>query len=277
MAEIVAIDADLDEKETALLVKQGAEKRRLMGQLEWAPAEILTTHLVLVGVGSVGSFALFAFAKMGCTNFTLIDPDHFEEHNIASQLCLERNSLGKPKVTETGKLAMAFAPLPLNITTIQGKVTGTNLVEEGKNLGGNQTFPLEEVFKGIVVCSPDDMTARKDSYAAAKKNPGCSGFIDIRVAGQNLQVFLVNFLTEKGQTHYEGSLYGNESGFVPLCGARSIVYTSMMAGAWAAKALQMMVKELDHADEYKIDVESGWCQQMRNGMLYMSPLDLMEV
>lgn len=272
---IVIADDTLDAQETAFMEKQHMEKRRLMGQLEWASPEILKVPLVFVGVGSVGSFGLFAVAKMGCTDITLIDSDHFEEHNIASQFCLEKTSLGKAKILEAGKLAMAFAPIPLDIKTIQGKVMGDSIVPEG--LTEEPSTPLSKVFRGIIICSPDSMVPRRESFEAAKKNPGVTGFIDIRVAGQNLQVFLVDFQNQKGIEHYEASLYSNEEGFTPLCGARSIIFTSMIAGAWAAKAVQMLVKGVDHADEYKIDVESGWGQQMRNGKLCMSPIDMLEV
>ena len=64
-----------------------------------APAErIRRAHVVVVGIGGVGSWAVEALARSGVRRLTLIDMDHIAESNINRQIHALASTLGQAKV-----------------------------------------------------------------------------------------------------------------------------------------------------------------------------------
>lgn len=61
-------------------------------------ARIRAAHVVVVGVGGVGSWAAEALARSGVGRITLIDLDHVSESNINRQVHALENTLGQAKV-----------------------------------------------------------------------------------------------------------------------------------------------------------------------------------
>jgi tRNA A37 threonylcarbamoyladenosine dehydratase len=60
---------------------------------------IRSAHVVVVGLGGVGSWAAEALARSGVARLTLIDLDHIAESNINRQIHALDNTLGQAKVT----------------------------------------------------------------------------------------------------------------------------------------------------------------------------------
>jgi tRNA A37 threonylcarbamoyladenosine dehydratase len=73
------------------------------------------THLLLLGVGGVGSFALDALYRTGITHITIVDFDTYEESNLNRQLGSEGN-IGRIKVE-------ALKEKYPNIKTLNHKIT----------------------------------------------------------------------------------------------------------------------------------------------------------
>ena len=69
---------------------------RLYGQQ--AARQIQDAHMVVAGVGGVGSWAVEALARSGVRHITLIDMDHVSESNINRQLHATSITLGQSKV-----------------------------------------------------------------------------------------------------------------------------------------------------------------------------------
>ena len=61
-------------------------------------AKIRTAHVVVVGIGGVGSWAAEALARSGVARLTLIDLDHIAESNINRQIHALSTTLGQSKV-----------------------------------------------------------------------------------------------------------------------------------------------------------------------------------
>lgn len=59
---------------------------------------IRTAHVVVVGIGGVGSWAAEALARSGVAGLTLIDLDHIAESNINRQIHALSSTLGQSKV-----------------------------------------------------------------------------------------------------------------------------------------------------------------------------------
>ena len=61
-------------------------------------AQIRRSHVVVVGIGGVGSWAAEALARSGVAQITLIDLDHVAESNINRQIHALTDTVGKAKV-----------------------------------------------------------------------------------------------------------------------------------------------------------------------------------
>ena len=61
-------------------------------------AKIRASHVVVVGIGGVGSWAAEALARSGVARLTLIDLDHIAESNINRQIHALGSTLGQSKV-----------------------------------------------------------------------------------------------------------------------------------------------------------------------------------
>lgn len=61
-------------------------------------ASIAKTHIAVIGVGGVGSWAVEAFARSGVGTLTLIDSDHVAESNINRQSHALTSTLGRCKI-----------------------------------------------------------------------------------------------------------------------------------------------------------------------------------
>jgi tRNA A37 threonylcarbamoyladenosine dehydratase len=83
-----AVPADLERRFGGLA--------RLYGQA--GAQHIRQAHVVVVGLGGVGSWAAEALARSGVAKLTLIDLDHISESNINRQLHALDNTLGQSKV-----------------------------------------------------------------------------------------------------------------------------------------------------------------------------------
>ena len=70
--------------------------RRLYGTA--GAQAIFNSHVVVVGIGGVGSWAAEALARSGVRRITLIDMDHVSESNINRQIHSLTSSLGQSKI-----------------------------------------------------------------------------------------------------------------------------------------------------------------------------------
>lgn len=85
----------------AVDTEESAERRfgglqRLYG-VEGA-ARIRSSHVAVIGIGGVGSWAAEALARSGVAQLTLIDLDHVAESNINRQIHATTETVGKAKV-----------------------------------------------------------------------------------------------------------------------------------------------------------------------------------
>jgi tRNA A37 threonylcarbamoyladenosine dehydratase len=85
------------------LVPESADQERRFGGLSRlygaaGAAKIRAAHVVVVGMGGVGSWAAEALARSGVARLTLIDLDHIAESNINRQIHALGSTLGQSKV-----------------------------------------------------------------------------------------------------------------------------------------------------------------------------------
>lgn len=59
--------------------------------------KLQNTHVLIVGLGGVGGYALEALARSGVMQFTLVDSDRFEQTNMNRQILCTANTVGMNK------------------------------------------------------------------------------------------------------------------------------------------------------------------------------------
>jgi tRNA threonylcarbamoyladenosine dehydratase len=100
--------------------------RRLYGAS--AVERIRTAHVVVVGVGGVGSWTAEALARSGIGRLTLIDLDDVCVSNVNRQLHALDGTFGQPKVTVLAERCRAIHP-DIEVAADTAFVTPANLAE----------------------------------------------------------------------------------------------------------------------------------------------------
>lgn len=72
--------------------------------------QIFTSHIAIIGIGGVGSWAAEALARSGVGRLTLIDLDHVSESNINRQIHAVEATVGQAKVLAMRDRIHAFNP-----------------------------------------------------------------------------------------------------------------------------------------------------------------------
>lgn len=139
---------------------------RLFGEV---PAQhIRQSHVVVVGVGGVGSWAVECLARSGVRALTLIDLDHISESNINRQLPALTSTLGMSKV-EALRQRIALIHPDCQVSCVEEFVSPENCVE------------LLSGQADAVIDACDQMSAKlaMSVWALASRTP----FITIGAAG----------------------------------------------------------------------------------------------
>ena len=68
------------------------------------------SHVMIFGLGGVGSYAAEALGRMGIGKLTIVDGDRFEDSNINRQLCALTSTVGKSKAAVTAQRLMDINP-----------------------------------------------------------------------------------------------------------------------------------------------------------------------
>ena len=74
-----------------------------------AVEELQKSHVAIVGLGGVGSYAAEAIARAGVGELTLVDCDMVSVTNINRQLCALTSTVGLPKAEVTARAIASAA------------------------------------------------------------------------------------------------------------------------------------------------------------------------
>ena len=135
-------------------------------------AKFQASHVCVIGIGGVGSWAAEALARSAIGAITLIDLDNIAESNVNRQLHAVEGAFGKAKVTAMRERILSINP-SCKVTEIEDFVTAEN-IEKLLN------FPVN----GIVDCIDDAKAkAALAAFCKAKKIPlimtgGAGGRLD---------------------------------------------------------------------------------------------------
>ena len=93
-------------------------------------------HILICGVGGVGSFVAEALARSGIGELTLIDFDVIDSTNLNRQLMTNKNNIGSIKVDELAKHLKEISDVKIHT----------------KNIFIDETFKLDKKYDYVVDC-----------------------------------------------------------------------------------------------------------------------------
>jgi tRNA threonylcarbamoyladenosine dehydratase len=158
-------------------------------------AQIFLAHVVVVGIGGVGSWSAEALARSGVGRISLIDMDHVSESNINRQIHATTQTLGQSKIEAMRQRMLSINPHGL-VHLIDDFVTPQNWSELARALSA-----LAPITAVIDAC---DQVAAKTAMAAwVLTMPAASrpDFVTVGAAGGKQLAHWVNMDDLAQTTH----------------------------------------------------------------------------
>ncbi|NIF86167.1 tRNA threonylcarbamoyladenosine dehydratase [Comamonas sp. Tr-654] len=168
-----------------------ADVQRRFGGLERlygvpGAARIRAAHVVVVGVGGVGSWTAEALARSGVSRLTLIDMDHVAESNINRQIHALTSTVGQAKIE-----AMRDRIAEINPACV------VNCIDEF--VDPDNWLQLLPADADAVIDACDQIKAKAEMAAHARKTRQC--FISVGAAGGKRMAHLVDIADLSATTH----------------------------------------------------------------------------
>lgn len=193
----------------------------------------LDTPIVIIGAGSIGSYACLALTKLGFNNITIADDGIIEEENIAPQFYSLRD-IGKLKVD----------CLKRSIKNL----TGVDIITVPARIDRNNQSIIPN---GFLILAVDSMSARKELSSLPWTH-----LIDSRMAIEFLTVISVAYRNIHDVTTYRETLFDDSDAVQEACTNKAISYTSLIAGAMVAKRVLDMLKGDHQFTTINFDINS---------------------
>jgi len=164
--------------------------------------------ITVVGVGGIGSNALYYLTKTIPANYSILDPDIVEEYNIGSQF-FNMKDIKKYKVSAIYEM-------------ISGYFTNRNKLHIY-----NSKFK-REFYSPIMISALDNMKTRKEIYDVWKTDKNREILIDGRLRANMYEVFVV---TKGKEEEYEKTLFDDSEVDGGPCTFKQTAYFGGLIGA----------------------------------------------
>lgn len=175
--------------DTAEFERRFGGLRRLYGST--GAQRVFESHVVVVGIGGVGSWTCEALARSGVARLTLIDMDHVGESNINRQIHAIISTLGQSKGLAMRERIHAFHP-NCRVDVIEDFVTAENWPELVQHISANaQGFAL------IDACDHVRAKTAMAAWALASTAP----FVTVGAAGGKRMAHAVDLADLADTTH----------------------------------------------------------------------------
>lgn len=175
--------------------------------------KIKKLHVLIIGLGGIGSWTVQLIAKLHPSTITCYDDDCIEEHNIGGQLC--ENAYGKSK-TQSAYMLMTHISDYTALITFNRKYNC-----------------LDNCEYDIVISCVDNMDTRREIYNHwFLKGKEQSLYIDGRLAAEYFQVFCLTKQDFYHQKVYEQEwLFKSKDTDPTICSYKQTAFTAAMIGS----------------------------------------------
>jgi sulfur carrier protein ThiS adenylyltransferase len=199
---------------------------RYSRQRDIVPADrIATCKATVVGIGAIGRQVALQLTAMGIPWLQLVDYDHVEMSNLASQGYLE-DDLGRLKVDATAEFCKK----------INGGIEIVSVPER---------FRRSMEIGNAVFCCVDSIDVRRLIWEAV--GPQVGFYCDGRMSAEVLRVLTA--CDAPSRSHYPGTLFRTEEAFAGPCTAKTTIYCANIAAglmvAQFTKYLRQLPAEAD--------------------------------
>jgi len=194
---------------------------RYSRQKDIIPAErLIQCQATVIGVGAIGRQVALQLAAIGIPNLTLIDFDHVEESNLASQGYLEAD-LGKLKVETTAQACKAINSV-IQIQTMP------------------ERFNRRLDITGQIFCCVDKIDTRKLIWQTLQEQ--VSFFVDGRMSAEVLRV--LTGCDPVSKEHYPTTLFQAREAFAGSCTAKTTIYCANIAAGFMLSQFTKYLRQL---------------------------------
>jgi len=182
---------------------------RYSRQADIVPRErIMDCKATVIGVGAIGRQVAIQLTAIGVPVLQLVDFDHVEISNLASQGYLQKN-LKRPKVDATSEFCREIN-YDLQVEVVLDRFKRTTPV-------GNCVF-----------CCVDNIETRKHIWDAVKDK--VNFFCDGRMSAEALRI--ITACDEKSREYYPKTLFTAEQAHIGPCTAKTTIYCANIAAGF---------------------------------------------
>ena len=182
---------------------------RFSRQADIVPRErIMDCKATVIGIGAIGRQVALQLTAIGLPHLQLIDFDHVEISNLATQGYLATD-MNQPKVEATAALCRQMNP-DLNVEVILDRFRRSTPV-------GNCVF-----------CGVDKIETRRHIWDAVRDK--VSFYCDGRMSAEVLRV--ITACDEKGRQYYPQTLFTAEQAQAGPCTAKTTIYCANIAAGF---------------------------------------------
>ena len=181
---------------------------------------LVQCQVTVIGVGAIGRQVALQLAAIGIPNLTLIDFDHVEESNLASQGYLEAD-LGELKIDATARACKAVN------SSIHIETT-------------SERFNRRMDITGQVFCCVDSIETRKFIWQNLQDQ--IAMFVDGRMSAEVLRVITACDLASR--EHYPTTLFQAREAFAGSCTAKTTIYCANIAAGLMLSQFTKYLRQL---------------------------------
>ena len=194
------------------------------------PSKLAQERIILVGAGAVGRQVGIQLAAGGAMNIQVVDFDLIEMVNVATQ----GYSFG-----DVGKLkAEVLAETMRGLSPEAEKDSFITRCDMWSPANAKLYEPT------ILFSCVDNMEARASIYKFFQKTDSVKLLVDGRMLGETIRFITV----QRGDTHYDGTLFTDERAARGRCTSQSTYYASSILAS-------MMIRQFTfHLRDYRLDI-----------------------
>lgn len=192
---------------------------RFEGAVWYSKIQQIST--TIVGLGATGSWASILLARAGVQKLNLVDPDHYEIHNLGSQLAGFQD-IGVSKVQAASEKLATF-------TSLQRIQTYKQTIE-------NVDALLQDYHAKVVISALDSMSGRKFIFEKMLENTNKKQLLlDSRIGAEYYEIYCIPMDNQQYIDQYRETLFSDEQGNVGACNYQQSSHSACMAACEMVK------------------------------------------
>jgi len=209
----------------------------LMRQRDLIPDGSLSTSVVIIGCGGIGSHTAMALARMGMKDVTIIDPDTVSIHNVSSQ-GFDVADVGKSKVDVTrSKIMRATRTVVKTSKALVRTVSDMNLHDD------------------IYILAVDSMASRKDIFGLLESRNAI--VINPAMGAEIMTMDVYDMTSASANDDFKARWFSDDDGVQEECTSKATIYTTLLISSFIAKVAKDVITSNDYTRRIVYDIKNN--------------------